>query len=195
MRSLLAGLSIVAVALAGCASQPPPSASQPPASASQPPPSATPAATAAPTPTAQSTASPVAVAGGCGGTQVFAGPGPDAHLGLWDNPWAAVSPGSAGVVAYFWLKPPALVRVMGADGSGTKVLWIVRGGSVGPFEVSAHPLDAAAPVVQVVPRQAGPAGGYPSDVAVATPGCWRLEITSGTSRSTLDVLVAPTAPS
>ena len=182
MRSLLAGMSIVAVALAGCASPPQPSA--------------TPAATAAPTSTALPTASPVAVAGGCGSSQVFAGPGPDAALGLSDNPWAGASPGSAGVVAYFWFKPPTLVRVEGADGNGTKVLWMVHGGNVGPFEISAHPLDAAAPVVQVVARQAdSPAGGYPSDVAIPTPGCWRFEITSGSDRATLDILVAPASAS
>ena len=182
MRSLLAGMSIVAVALAGCASPPQPSA--------------TPAATAAPTSTALPTASPVAVAGGCGSSQVFAGPGPDAALGLSDNPWAGASPGSAGVIAYFWLRPPALLRVEDALGNGTKVLWIIHGGPPGPFAISAHPLDAAAPVVQVIARQAGsPAGGYPSDVAVPTPGCWRFEITSGTSRATLDVLVAPAASS
>jgi hypothetical protein len=182
VRSLLAGMSIVAVALAGCASPPQPSA--------------TPAATAAPTSTALPTASPVAVAGGCGSSQVFAGPGPDAALGLSDNPWAGASPGSAGVVAYFWLKPPAVVRAEDTSGNGTKVLWVVRSGSPGPLAISAHPLDAEAPVVQVVVQQAAsPAGQYPSDVAVPTPGCWRFEVLSGSAKATLDILVAPTAAS
>jgi hypothetical protein len=182
MRSTLAGLTVLAMALAGCAGPLPPSA--------------TPTATVAVTPTAAPTGTPSAAAGGCGDSQVFAGPGPDAALGLADNPWAAASPGSAEVIAYFWLRPPALLRVEDALGNGTKVLWIIHGGPPGPFAISAHPLDAAAPVVQVIARQAGsPAGGYPSDVAVPTPGCWRFEITSGSDRATLDILVAPASAS
>jgi hypothetical protein len=132
------------------------------------------------------------VAGGCGDTQVFAGPGPDAHLGLWDNPWAAVSPGSAGVVAYFWSPPPAIFYAERADGSGTKVLWVVRGAADGPLTVSAHPLDGAAPLLRFsLPPALSPAGNYPSLIAVPTPGCWRFEVSAGSARGALDIMVAP----
>jgi hypothetical protein len=177
MSPRLAGLFIAAVVLARCASQPPPSATGIPTAA----------------PTAPPSAGPVAVGGGCGSSVVFAGPGPDASLGLSDNPWAAASPGGPDVVAYFWLKPPDLLRVEDADGLGTKVLWVVHGGSAGPLAITAHPLGAAAPVVPVwVEQDASPADNYPSNVAVPTPGCWRFEITSGSSSSTLDISVAPT---
>lgn len=169
MKVRIAGLAIVAVTLIGCASPP------------------TPTASPTPTPTAAPTVLPTAGAGGCGGTQVFAGPGPDAALGLADNPWAAATPASAGIVAYFWFPPPAVLFAAGPDGSGTKVLWIAHAGA-GPFEAAAHPLDATAPVV----RFDFPG---PSTVAVPTPGCWRFELTVGTRHATLDVLVAPARPS
>lgn len=179
MRSLLAGLSIVALALAGCAA---------------PPPSATPAATAAPTPTALPTGTPVAVAGGCGDTQVFAGPGPDASLGLGGNPWAAATPASSGIVAYFWYSPPAILHAKSPDGSGEKVLWVVHGPADGPLAVLAHPLDADTPVIRFsFPPAQSPAGNYPSGIAVPTPGCWQLELTVGATHATLDVQVAPKA--
>jgi hypothetical protein len=132
------------------------------------------------------------VAGGCGSTQVFAGPGPDASLGLADNPWAAATPGSAGIVAYFWFPPPAVLYAAGPDGSGTKVLWVTRGATDGPLAVAAHPLGADAPVVHFsIPPATSPAGNYPSEIAVPTPGCWRFELSVGSARGTLDILVAP----
>lgn len=58
-------------------------------------------------PSTQASTSPSPVAGGCGGTQVFAGPGPDAALGLWGNPWAQATPSDAGLLAYFWSPLPS----------------------------------------------------------------------------------------
>ena len=178
MRSRLAGLTIVAATLIGCAGPTLPTAARTP--------------TAGATGTAAPTGPATAVEGGCGGTQVFAGPGPDPGLGLAENPWASASPGSAGIVAYFWFPPPSVLFAAGPDGSGTKVLWVTHGAADGPLVIVAHPLDTAAPLLRFsFPPALSPAGNYPSDVAVPTPGCWRFELTVGGAQGTLDILVVP----
>ena len=178
MRSRLSGLAIVAAALIGCAAPTPPTAAPTP--------------TGAATRTAAPTGSPTAVEGGCGGTQVSAGSGPDARLGVADNPWASASPASAGIVAYFWFPPPAVLFAAGPDGSGSKVLWVTHAAADGPLVVVAHPLETAAPVLRFTfPPALSPADNYPSDVAVPTPGCWRFELTVGGAQGTLDILVVP----
>ena len=88
MRPRRAAVVILASAVVGaCASPsvPTPTIPSPSATATAPAPSPTPA--------------PSPVAGGCGLTQVYSGPGPDARLGLWDNPWAWATPADSGVAA------------------------------------------------------------------------------------------------
>ncbi|MGH2407324.1 MAG: hypothetical protein ACRDF7_04480 [Candidatus Limnocylindrales bacterium] len=122
---------------------------------------------------------------------MFAGPGPDAAQGLADNPWAPATPADAGIVAYFWQPPPALVF---ADEStvGTKVLWISHDAQSARMSIAAHPLDASSPVVEFeFPAASSPAGNYPSRIALPAPGCWRLELTIGTTRATMDLMIAP----
>lgn len=177
MERRLAVLFLGALALAGCATTPTPTASAP---------------TTLPTVTAAPTSSPLAVDGGCGDTQVFAGPGPDASLGLADNPWAEASPASAGIIAYFWHRPPAIVLASGPEDSGDKVLWVVHGATGEPLTIVARQLDADNPVLRFsFPPAVGLADNYPSGIAVPTPGCWRFELTAGSTRATLDILVAP----
>lgn len=75
--------------------------------------------------------SPSPIAGGCGATLAFAGPGPAAAIGLAENPWASATPPEAGITAYFWRHPPDLLvaRTAGTSNSGAtnKVLWINDG--------------------------------------------------------------------
>ena len=80
---------------------------------------------------------------------MFAGPGPDASLGLADNPWAAAAPGSAGIVAYFWHAPPSVLRASGPADGGDKVLWVVHGAPGVPLSVVAHTRSAGPPVVRL----------------------------------------------
>ncbi|MGH2406448.1 MAG: hypothetical protein ACRDF7_00020 [Candidatus Limnocylindrales bacterium] len=149
---------------------------------------------AASTATAQAGTPPSPVAGGCGSTQVFAGPGPDAALGLAANSWAPATPADAGIVAYFWSPPPDLVFAHGPN-DGTKVLWISHGQQAERLTIVAHPLDASSPVVRFdFPAALSPSGNYPSGIDLPSPGCWRLELTLGTARATMDLIVAP-APS
>ena len=150
---------------------------------------------AASTPTTTPTPAPSPVAGGCGQTQVYAGPGPDARLGLSDNPWAWATPASSGVVAYFWYPPPGILSVSDPNvpNSGdAKVLWVFRDpgpGPAGPLTINAHPLGQSSPVVAV--QLSNGDKGVPSSVELPTPGCWRLEISTGPIHSTMDVMVAP----
>lgn len=131
------------------------------------------------------------VAGGCGSTQVFAGPGPDAAMGLADNPWATATPASAEIVAYFWLPPPDLVYAHEPHG-GTKVLWVSHGEQAERMNIVARPHDALAPVIRFdFPPTISPGGNYPSIIDLPTPGCWHLEITLGPAQGTMDLLVAP----
>jgi hypothetical protein len=141
---------------------------------------------------AQASTPPTPVAGGCGSTQVFAGPGLDAALDLADNPWAPAAPADAGIVAYFWYPPPDLVFAAGPNDFESKILWISRGEQAGRLTIEAHPLDASSPVVRFdFPAASSPSGNYPSGIDLPSPGCWRFELTLGTARATMDVMVAP----
>jgi hypothetical protein len=147
-----------------------------------------------PTP-AQSSAVPVPVAGGCGGTQVFAGPGPDANLGLSDNPWAAATPTDAGIVGYFWYPPPEVLFATDPTGDSPKVLWISHSEQAGQLSVTAHPLGASVPVVRFAFGAAtSPAGNYPSLIALPSPGCWHFDLAIGATRATMDLMVASARP-
>jgi hypothetical protein len=187
----IAGAILASLAVGACASPavPTPTVTTP-----------SPSAIAA-TPTSSPTPAPSPVAGGCGLTQVYSGPGPDARLGLWDNPWAWATPADSGVVAYFWYPPPGIlsVRDPSVSNSGdTKVLWVFRDpgpGPAGPLTINAHPLGQTSPVVAV--QLSNGDKGVPSSVELPTPGCWRLEIAAGPAHATMDVMVAalPSAPS
>jgi hypothetical protein len=112
-------------------------------------------------------------------------------LGLADNPWAPATPADAGIVAYFWHPPPDLLFAHEAD-TGTKVLWISHREQAERLIIEAHPLDASSPVVRFdFPAASSPSGNYPSGIDLPSPGCWRLELTLGTARATMDVMVAP----
>jgi hypothetical protein len=186
MRGLIVGL--LSLVLAACASLP--------TTSPTPPSTPTLAATQSPsvslaTAAALATGSSAPVAGGCGNTQVLAGPGPDVALGLTDNPWALATPASAGIVAYFWYPPPDLIFAHGPN-DGTKVLWVSHTQQAAHLTVAAHPLNGSAPVVQSdFPAADSPAGNYPSGIDLPSPGCWQLDLTLGSAQATLDVVVAP----
>lgn len=177
------GLTLV-VLLGSCSNTLTPRQSGPAGSANQ---SAASIATTVGASPSMPTASPSPVAGGCGETQVFAGPGPDGALGLSDNPWSSATPADAGIVAYFWHSPPHLLFAPGST-QQNKVLWINHGDSGGHVMIAAHPLDASSRVVHFDFPSA--AGGTPSLIDLPKPGCWRLELAIGTTRATMDVLVA-----
>lgn len=150
-----------------------------------------PSPTAVPSAAPLTRALPVSVAGGCGDTQVFADSGPDAELGLAGNAWAAATPASAGVVAYFFHAPPNLIEVAGPN-QPTKVLWIYHGEpQPGNVTIDVHPLGASAPHINSTIGYAVANGGnYPSSIDVPSPGCWRVDLSLGATHATLDLQVA-----
>lgn len=100
----------------------------------------------------------------------------------------------SGIVAYFWYPPPGILSVSDPNvpNSGdTKVLWVSRAPLPGLLSIEAHPLDASLPVVAV--QMGNGDKGIPSSVALPSPGCWQLELTAGTVRATIDVMVAATS--
>ncbi len=136
--------------------------------------------------------SPSPVAGGCGSTQVFAGPGPDAALGLDSNPWAWATPTDAGIVAYFWYPPPGVVFASRSSDDAPKVLWVSHDARRDPLTISAHPASSAAPVVRFeFPEALGPAGNYPSGIEIPDPGCWHFDLAIGDTSAAMDLLVVP----
>jgi hypothetical protein len=98
-------------------------------------------------------------------------------------------------VAYFWHAPPDVVHAHGPNG-GDKVLWVSHGQQIGHLSISARPLDASSPVVVFdFPAASSPSGNYPSSIDLPSPGCWHLELTLGTARGSIDVMVAPATSS
>lgn len=128
------------------------------------------------------------IQGGCGGTQVFAGPAPNADQSLAANPWAAASPPESGIIAYFWGDAPYLAAGnVRPGGAANKILWASNTGPAGDLVVTAHPLGASSPIVRF--RFPG-VRSWPSLVDLPTAGCWHLDLAAGSSRATIDLLVA-----
>jgi hypothetical protein len=133
------------------------------------------------------------VAGGCASTQMFAGPGPDAALGLESNAWARATPPDAGIVAYFWYPPPGVVFVSHSADDAPKVLWVSHDARLDPLTISGHPASSVAPSVEFkIPEALAPAGHYPSGIELPEPGCWHFKLAIGDTRAEMDLLVAPT---
>ena len=188
MRSHLAFLAVASV-VAACASPTTPSPTAGVEVSSVPGPAASPGPSG----------SPIAVEGGCGATQVFAGPGPDARLGLADNPWAWATPADSGIVAYFWYPPPGVISALldpnDPNSGNTKILWIAHGAATGQFIIAARRSDSSSPVVRFTfPPAMSPADNYPSSIGLPSPGCWHLDLTLGTVRAAMDLTVASAPP-
>ena len=130
------------------------------------------------------------IAGGCGSTQAFEGPGPDSSdQNLPGNPWASASPPEPRITAYFWRRAPFVAAgSVNPDGGSNKILWIADGGPAEDLVIAAHPLGAVSPTVRF--RFPG-VRSYPSLVDLPTPGCWQLDLAIGSSRAAIDLLVGP----
>jgi hypothetical protein len=181
----MAGGVLASLIVAGCASQVVPTT--PPAATL---PTSTPASTAAVSPSGSSQIVP----GGCGSTQVFAGPGPDAVgpdaiPGLEALRWAEATPAEAGIAAYsFRPAPEVLVVQPSPSGPSNKILWVTDGGLGANLDITAHPDGSASPSLHF----SFPAAGrdYPSEIDLPTPGCWELDL--GSTGAAMDLLVGPT---
>lgn len=132
-----------------------------------------------------------AIAGGCGGTQVFTGPGPDAAgpdgiPGLDGLPWATASPAAVGITAYFFRPPPDLLIVgPSPTGPDNKVLWVSQGNLSGDLLIEARPNGSSTSTVHFRFPAAG--RDYPSLIELPTAGCWQLDL--GSTGATIDLVV------
>lgn len=149
------------------------------------------AATPTPTVDRSPAGSAVAVAGGCGKTQVYRGGEPDwlTRAGDHNNP--------AGL-PYFITDPPiAAGFVFGYPlRSGTpatpsnKILWVVdRPRDGNDLVVAGHPLNASTPTTKAsFPDNSGPGAIYPSEVDVPSPGCWHFDLTWGPNHTSAELV-------
>ncbi len=141
----------------------------------------------------------VAIPRACPITPVFTGP----SLGSSDLdflPWMKAEPASSGIIAYlFFVRPEfATTHTYGPlhtgggypDGRSTKILWYtVNPHSSNDLELTGKHLSTDHTSFRQGIPMASPAGDYPSIVTIPTPGCWQLQLQSGTVTATVTVWV------
>jgi hypothetical protein len=148
-------------------------------------------------------------AASCMSTLVQYAPAPAASQGTEGLPWIQASPASAGLIGQLYFYPgttwqeSALPRARiypsghRPDGGATKILWSARlSGTSTELVVSGKRLDAPGKFIQHFPVAGGGGSsvGYPSIIAIPRPGCWRLDLVSGTRRAYVTLLaVKPSA--
>jgi len=73
------------------------------------------------------------------------------------------------------------------DGSTTKILWSINNPNASvALEITGKKLSAGHETFQqTFPMASSPRGDYPSIVNVPTPGCWQVQIKSGTVAATV----------
>lgn len=153
--------------------------------------SLTPVSIAIPPSSSAAAPSPVPTAGGCGETVVYAPPGPDsAGRGLDAQPWAPASPRSAGVLAYLWGQPPVFLHVDPPVGTSNKVLWDTRGDIGDHLEIVAHLNSQPSPTLPVTFDVPATGYSFPSLIDLPKPGCWHLDLRTGSVSASIDLLVA-----
>lgn len=131
----------------------------------------------------------------CPLTRVFTGPLGRPNLAVL--PWMKADPASSGIVAYLFYAGPVSsdaqtyrpLHTGGGypDGSTTKILWSINNPNASvALEITGKKLSAGHETFQqTFPMASSPLGDYPSIVNVPTPGCWQLQIKSGTVAATV----------
>ena len=112
-------------------------------------------------------------------------------------PWMKAEPASSGIVAYLFFAGPVSsatqtyrpLHTSGGypDGSSTKILWSISNPNASSaLEITGKKLSAGHETFhQTVPMASSPLGDYPSIVNVPTPGCWQVQLKSGTVAATV----------
>lgn len=112
-------------------------------------------------------------------------------------PWMKAEPASSGIVAYLFYAGPVSsdtqtyrpLHTGGGypDGSTTKILWSINNPHASAvLEITGKKLSAGHETFQqTFPMALSPRGDYPSIVNVPTPGCWQLQLKSGTDAATV----------
>jgi hypothetical protein len=141
----------------------------------------------------------VAVPRACPITPVFTGSS-RGNQGLDFLPWMKAEPTSSGIVAYlFFVRPEfATTHTYGPlhtgggypDGRSTKILWYTANPHASnDMQITGKKLSADQAMFQQTFPMASPAGDYPSIVTIPTPGCWELQLQSGTVTAAVTVWV------
>lgn len=112
-------------------------------------------------------------------------------------PWMKAEPASSGIVAYLFFAGPVSsdtqtyrpLHTGGGypDGSSTKILWSINNPNASvALEITGKKLSAGHETFQqTFPMASSPWGDYPSIVNVPTPGCWQVQLKSGTDAATV----------
>ncbi len=112
-------------------------------------------------------------------------------------PWMKAEPASSRIVAYLFYAGPVSsdtqtyrpLHTGGGypDGSTTKILWSINNPNASAaLEITGKKLSAGHETFQqTFPMASSPWGDYPSIVNVPTPGCWQVQIKSGTVAATV----------
>lgn len=149
------------------------------------------AGTATPAPVGSPSASsiPATLPGGCADTWVRAGPGPDAAAirGIEDLPWAAASPASTAIRAYFWNTP-----ILRADSGGNKVLLVIPDAHGESATIKGSPADRPGELIDLTVRPVlSPPGNYVASLDLGIAGCWDLRVSAGAVQAVFHLVVAP----
>ena len=137
----------------------------------------------------------VAVPGTCQITPVFTGPSPGS-ADLDFLPWMKAEPTSSGIIAYLFFVRPEFARTHTygplhtgggyPDGRSTKILWYtVNPHSANDLELTGMKLSTDHATFRQNIPMASPVGDYPSIVNIPTPGCWQMQLQSGTVTATV----------
>jgi hypothetical protein len=141
----------------------------------------------------------------CRPARVRRAPYPGHGKGLETLPWISGRPRSTGLVGLVWFWSPRWSHVRRAriwaggrapEGYNTKMLWVFLGddavdGAGDELRVSGRRLDGpgrfADSFAGIGYEGSDGAPSYASIIDIPRPGCWRLTLTSGTLRATVDM--------
>jgi hypothetical protein len=131
-------------------------------------------------------------------------PYPGHGKGLDGLPWIAGRPADAGLVGLLWYGSHARdARIWAGgkapDGANTKILWFFLGRSAkdladATLHVSGRRLDGPGKFSDSfsgVGYEGDDAPSYASIIDIPRPGCWRLTLTTGSLRATVDMRAVP----
>jgi hypothetical protein len=150
------------------------------------------------------TATPVALAP-CDPPRVHHTPYPGGDERMSGTPWLRGKPGSSGLVGLLWYwrevwgtssKARIFTGGVAPEGYSAKVLWAflapsARGGGDSELVIEARNLDGPGTwrdtfaAISYAGQEGAPS--FASIVDLPKPGCWRLELTSGDLKATVDL--------
>jgi len=161
---------------------------------------------------APAAAAPVSGPGPCQAPTVHRTPYPGHGQGLDGLPWIAGAPADTGLIGLLWYWPPRWRTVHDARiwtggqapaGYSTKILWVFLGHDAADradteLRVAGRRMDGPGrfsdSFTGIGYEGSGGAPSYASIIDIPRPGCWRLTLTTGSLRATVDIQAVP-APS